>query len=118
MLREKTVLFYWQRKVVQSIKSRGANNCGTHGFVKKKKFFKKINNFRFPLSTNLVANYTPISTLTARVHQLGIHRIRLRPSAAQRDGAIQKITCLIQATLSQSQGGGMLLYAAILPILC
>ena len=29
--REDSVLFYWQREVVQSC--RGANNCGTLGFV-------------------------------------------------------------------------------------
>ena len=27
------MLFYWQRDIVQSIKCRGANNCGTHVFV-------------------------------------------------------------------------------------
>ena len=32
-----SVLFYWQREVVQIIKCRGANNCGTHGFGEKKK---------------------------------------------------------------------------------
>ena len=32
---EDSMLFYWQREVVQSIKCRGANNCGTHGFVYK-----------------------------------------------------------------------------------
>ena len=44
MLLEYPALFYWQREVVQSITFRGANNCGTHGFVKKNFFhFLKIN---------------------------------------------------------------------------
>ena len=33
--------FFLQREVVQSIKCRGANNCGIHGFVKNACFFMK-----------------------------------------------------------------------------
>ena len=38
---EDSVLFYWQREVVQSIKCRGANNCCTHGFVKNNYFLMR-----------------------------------------------------------------------------
>ena len=31
---EDSMLFYWQSEVEQTIKFRGADNCGTHGFVK------------------------------------------------------------------------------------
>ena len=27
------MLFYWQREIIQSIKCKGANNCGTRGFL-------------------------------------------------------------------------------------
>ena len=49
MLRKK--MFYWQREVVQSIKCRVANNCGTHGLVKKYLFLNE--GFRF-LRINLL----------------------------------------------------------------
>ena len=34
VMAEDFMLFYRQREVVQSIKCKGANNCGTHGFGK------------------------------------------------------------------------------------
>ena len=42
---EDAVLFYWQRKVAQSIKFRDANNFGIHGFVKNNDFLMR--NFIF-----------------------------------------------------------------------
>ena len=42
---EDSVLFYWQREVVQSIKCRGANSCGTRGFVKKEFFPNEVFHF-------------------------------------------------------------------------
>ena len=64
MLWEKTP-FYWQREVVQSIKCRGANIYGTHGFVKSNFFLLLlfISDF-ITFSPNLVANHTAISSIT------------------------------------------------------
>ena len=38
---EDSVLIYWQREVLQSIKCRGANNCGAHSFVKNNYFLMR-----------------------------------------------------------------------------
>lgn len=38
---EDSVLFYWQREAVQSIKYRGANNCGTCVFVESNDFLMR-----------------------------------------------------------------------------
>ena len=38
---EDSVLVYWQRKLVKSIKYRGATNCGTCDFVKNNDFLMK-----------------------------------------------------------------------------